>query len=107
MSPGARRAAFAIALVTSLLGAGVARAQVSESDIAERVVSHPHTVAILEAGVIALPNAAISSAQRGGSTPVIGTIGKGDATEMLGIHVLYRGSRDWAIGAGALFGPNP
>ncbi|MBL8607502.1 MAG: hypothetical protein JNL38_09290 [Myxococcales bacterium] len=68
--------------------------------------SRPHTMAVLEAGIIALPNAPISSSQRGGATP-FGTIGRGDATVMTGIRLLYRGGTDWAIGAGALFGPNP
>ncbi len=76
-------------------------------EIENKVVAHPHTIAELEAGVIALPSAPISAAQRGGSTPLIGTIGKGDATVQTGIHVLFRGSRDWAIGAGALFAPRP
>jgi len=68
--------------------------------------ARPHTMAVLEAGIIALPNAPISSSQRGGATP-FGTIGRGDATVQTGIRLLYRGGTDWAIGAGALFGPNP
>jgi hypothetical protein len=66
-----------------------------------------HTIAELEVGFIALPNAPISQSERGGSLPGIGTIGHGDATASLGMHLLYRGGVDWAIGAGALFGPNP
>src|SRR5262249_18165901 len=64
-----------------------------------------HTVAEAEIGVIALPTAPISG-HRGGDTP-IGTIGKGDATLQTGVHLLYRGGREWAIGAGTLFGPRP
>jgi hypothetical protein len=67
----------------------------------------PHTVAELEAGVIALPNAPISTSQRGGNTPIIGTIGKGDATVQTGLHLLYRGDPRWAIGGGFMFAPRP
>lgn len=86
-----------------------ALAQVQEGwsgDVAERVVSHPHTVAELEAGAIVLPTAPITG-HPGGNTPLIGTIGKGDATFMTGLHVLYRGGREWALGAGALVSPLP
>jgi hypothetical protein len=71
-----------------------------------RIIERPHTVAELEAGIIALPTAPISSGQRGGDTP-FGTIGRGDATLQTGIHVLYRFRPDFAIGAGALFAPSP
>lgn len=70
------------------------------------LLDRPHTVLNLEAGIIALPNAAISASNRGGSTP-IGTVGNGDATVQTGVHILYRATGDWAIGAGALFAPNP
>jgi hypothetical protein len=66
-----------------------------------------HTIAELELGFIALPNAPISPSQQGGSLPFGTTIGHGDATASLGLHFLYRGGADWAIGAGALFCPNP
>jgi hypothetical protein len=72
-----------------------------------RIIDRPHTVAELEAGVIALPNAPISPGQEGGNTPIVGKIGHGDATLQTGIHVLYRFSREYAIGAGVIFGPNP
>ena len=74
-----------------------------------RVVGRAHTVAELEAGIIALPNAPISARQQGGDTgvPFFGTIGRGDATPQLGLHVLYRWSADFAIGAGVLFAPSP
>jgi hypothetical protein len=65
-----------------------------------------HTVAEIEAGIVVLPSAPISSANRGGATP-LGTVGNGDATVQTGIDLLYRASREWAIGAGAIFAPNP
>ncbi len=70
------------------------------------LLDRPHTVLDLEAGIIALPNAAISASNRGGSTP-IGTVGSGDATLQTGVHILYRANGDWAIGAGALLSPTP
>jgi len=66
----------------------------------------PHTLASLEGGLIALPNAPISTAQRGGATP-FGTIGEGDATLNAGVRLLYRGGPWWSIGAGAGYGPRP
>jgi hypothetical protein len=65
-----------------------------------------HTVAEIEAGIVVLPSAPISPANRGGATP-LGTVGNGDATVQTGIDLLYRASREWAIGAGAIFAPNP
>lgn len=70
------------------------------------LMKRKHTLAELELGFIALPNAPISPGQRGGNLP-IGTIGHGDATAIVGIHFLYRGGSDWEIGAGALFAPIP
>jgi len=70
------------------------------------LVDRPHTVAELEGGIIALPSAPISAANRGGATP-LGTVGNGDATVQTGVHILYRASREWAIGAGAVFAPRP
>jgi hypothetical protein len=70
------------------------------------VLRRKHTIAELEVGFIALPTAPISPGQRGGNLP-IGTIGRGDATASAGMHLLYRGGADWAIGAGALFAPHP
>ena len=69
--------------------------------------TRPHTIAELEAGIIALPNAPISASQKGGDTPILGTIGSGDATAQLGLHLLFRGSPEWAFGAGFLFAPRP
>lgn len=70
------------------------------------LIARPHTIAELEAGIIALPNAPISSGQRGGDTP-LGTIGRGDATVLVGMHLLYRASQEFAIGAGFMMGPSP
>lgn len=72
-----------------------------------RVADRMHTIAILELGVLALPTAPISASRRGGDIPFLGTIGRGDATIQAGIHVLFRGGRSWAIGAGFLFAPRP
>lgn len=72
-----------------------------------RIIDRPHTIAEVEAGIIALPNAPISSGQRGGNTPFVGRIGRGDATIQTGLHVLYRWNRSFVIGAGALFAPSP
>ncbi|WP_394843356.1 hypothetical protein LZC95_40700 [Pendulispora brunnea] len=72
----------------------------------ESLVGRPHTIAELEAGIIALPNAPISRRQEGGETP-FGTIGKGDATVLVGMHLLYRASPAFAFGAGFLLGPQP
>ena len=69
--------------------------------------TRPHTIAEIEAGVVVLPTAPISPAQRGGSTPIFGTIGKGDATLQTGLHVLYRTGPEWVIGAAASFAPAP
>jgi hypothetical protein len=63
-------------------------------------------VAVVEAGIIALPTAPISAAFQGGSTP-FGRVGKGDATILTGLHLLYRANRDWAVGATAMFAPRP
>lgn len=76
-------------------------------DALARIIDRPHTIAELEAGIIALPNAPISPGQRGGDTPLLPKIGRGDATLQTGIHVLYRWSRNYALGAGALFAPSP
>jgi hypothetical protein len=70
------------------------------------LLDRPHTVAQLEAGIIALPNAPISGASQGGATP-IGRVGNGDATLLTGMHLIYRATREWAIGAGVLFAPRP
>ena len=81
-----------------------ASAQVGERPLS--ILDRAHTVAELEVGIIALPNAPISPANRGGSTP-LGTVGNGDATVQTGLHLLYRATPEWAFGAGAIFAPNP
>ena len=70
------------------------------------ITERRHTMAVLEGGIIALPNAPISASQRGGSVPFT-TVGHGDATIQTGVRLLYRGGKDWIIGVGALFGPAP
>ena len=71
------------------------------------LLSRPHTMAELEAGAIVLPSAPISAAQRGGNLPVGLAIGKGDATIQLGVHLMYRATPIWAIGALVSFAPRP
>ena len=78
-----------------------------EDDALARIIDRPHTIAEIEGGIIALPNAPISPGQRGGDVALVGKIGRGDATVQTGIHVLYRWNRDYAIGAGAIFAPSP
>ena len=70
------------------------------------VISRPHTLAELEAGAIVLPSAPISNGQRGGNVPLVG-IGTGDATIQLGVHLLYRATPSFAVGAAVLFAPRP
>lgn len=77
------------------------------ADALARVIDRPHTIAELEAGIIALPTAPISASQRGGDTPFLGRVGRGDATLNLGIHVLYRWTAELAIGATGSFAPAP
>jgi hypothetical protein len=66
----------------------------------------PHTCAQIQLGLLALPGAPISPARVGGETP-FGTVGSGDATMMVGLDFLYRGGREWDVGAAARFGPSP
>jgi hypothetical protein len=65
-----------------------------------------HTVAVLEGGILTLPSAPISPANRGGATP-IGAVGNGDATAFLGALILYRANPYWALGAAVDFAPKP
>ncbi len=76
-------------------------------DALARIVDRPHTVAEVEAGIVALPTAPISPSQRGGNTLFLGRVGRGDATLNLGIHVLYRWNDTFAIGATGAFAPAP
>ena len=77
-----------------------------EEPKSKTLINRPHTIAELEAGIIALPNAPISSGQAGGNAPLF-QIGKGDATIQTGLHLLYRAGGDFAIGAGLSFAPHP
>jgi hypothetical protein len=100
-----KRGRWLAALLTTLLGSHPALAQ--EMPAAHpSPLDRPHTVAELEAGIVVLPNAPISAANRGGATP-LGPVGNGDATLQTGMHLIYRATREWAIGAGALFAPSP
>ena len=96
------RAWVPLVVITATAGSAAADDGSAHPSLLERA----HTVAELEAGIIALPSAPISPANRGGATP-LGTVGNGDATVLTGVHVLYRPNRDWALGAGALFSPLP
>jgi hypothetical protein len=71
-----------------------------------RFIARKHTLALLETGIIVLPNAPISPNTYGGDVPLV-PVGKGDATIQLGIHIFYRPFRDWAFGANFLFDPKP
>lgn len=93
------------ALALCALVAPVAAADDEPSHSAS-VLDRPHTEAIVEAGIIALPTAPISQAFQGGQT-FIGPVGKGDATLLTGLHLLYRASREWAVGATGMFAPKP
>lgn len=101
------RLAWGVALALTLVPALSSAANDGEQDRSTYEIRRPHTIAEVEAGVIALPNAPISAGRRGGDTPLIGQIGNGDATLLVGMHLLYRGDPRWMIGAAALFGPSP
>jgi hypothetical protein len=100
-----RASPLLLAAVAALV---TARGALAEEPLHEHpsLLDRPHTVAELELGIIALPDAAISTANQGGATP-IGTLGKGDATLQTGVHLLYRATREWAFGAGTTFAPRP
>jgi hypothetical protein len=101
------REAPAIALVAAVaaVASSSPRALADESSD-QALLFRSHTVAEAEGGILALPTAPISQANRGGNT-IVGTVGNGDATMIVGVHVLYRATRQWAIGAGATFAPLP
>ena len=101
------RATPLLLVVASGLAGSPALAQdAKEKEEHPTLLDRPHTLAEVEAGIIALPQAPISASNRGGSTP-LGAIGGGDATVQTGLHLLYRPTRDWAFGAGVLFAPRP
>jgi hypothetical protein len=101
------RSGFVVA-AAFVVAATLRETPASGDDTVEHValLDRSHTVAELEGGILALPSAPISPANRGGSTP-LGSVGNGDATVMTGLHVLYRADSQWAIGAGATFAPRP
>lgn len=92
--------------VIALVAASSVTARADEQSSYDRLLAKPHTVAMLHAGIIALPTAPISASHQGGST-LFGTIGKGDATIETGGDIIFRLARDWAFGASVLFGPRP
>ncbi len=99
------RALVALSVIADPLTVLAARADDASHEHLS-LLDRSHTVAEVEAGIIALPTAPISQANRGGST-LLGPVGNGDATVQTGLHLLYRADRDWAIGAGATFAPRP
>ncbi len=76
------------------------------SDAWLKFIARKHLLAMLEAGIIVLPNAAVSPNTYGGDVP-FAPVGQGDATVQLGLHILYRPFRDWSFGANFLFDPKP
>ena len=111
VAPKARGLAFALALlapVTALADDDTTKKDDHESTDSSwmRYIARKHTLALLEAGIIMLPNAPISQSTYGGDIPFT-PVGQGDATIQLGIHIFYRPFRDWAFGANFLFDPNP
>jgi hypothetical protein len=70
------------------------------------IEARPHTIAEADLGVIALPGAPVSASRRGGDVPFV-TIGRGDATLLVGLKALARVSREFELGAGLRFGPSP
>lgn len=97
-------------LLVALIAVPLATVQAASAQEAQHEhpspLDRPHTVAVLEIGILDLPNVPISQANQGGST-FIGAVGNGDATIQTGLHLLYRAARDWSFGAGALFAPSP
>lgn len=68
------------------------------------MIDRPHTIAEIEAGIVALPAATIAEAQSSRDT----TFDRiGDATFQTGLHLLYRWNRSFAAGAGIMFSPFP
>src|SRR6185437_11331189 len=82
--PMALSRALRVSLVASGLFAALPVAAEEPGPEQRTILDRRHTVAEAEAGIIALPSAPISAANRGGSTP-IGSVGNGDATIELGV----------------------
>lgn len=112
--PSAPATTAAPPVATSEIGAGASAtgsssgsSVPSDSPVENLLFNRRHTLAEAEIGVLALPSAPISNGSKGGDTPLFGKVGKGDATLQIGLHLLLRGGRNWAIGAGALLTPLP
>jgi hypothetical protein len=74
----------------------------------QKFIQRKHALAILEGGIIFLPNAPISQSHPvQQDVPFLPAVTQGDATIQLGIHILYRPFRDWAFGANFFFDPRP
>ncbi len=86
---------------------GTQSSQKQESESWLKYIQRRHALALLEAGIIVLPNAPVTQNTYGGNVPLVPALGKGDATIQLGIHILYRPLRDWAFGAFFFFDPRP
>jgi hypothetical protein len=91
----------------SASGSGGGASVPGDSPVENFLFNRRHTLAEAEIGVLALPSAPISNGSKGGDTPLFGKVGQGDATLQIGLHLLLRGGRNWAIGAGALLTPLP
>jgi hypothetical protein len=97
---------LSIAVMAMAPGAAADDAPTSAKHDHPSLLDRPHTVAVLEAGIISLPSAPISPSYQGLSTP-LGTVGSGDTTVQTGVHLLYRATPDWAFGAVAMLAPKP
>ena len=99
--------ALAAAALTAWLFVSSAAEATEEPPARQRWRGFRRTTTVeLELGALLLPNAPISDAHRGGSFPLT-TLGRGDATAMVGLHFLYRGGIRWAVGAAGRFSPLP
>jgi len=106
----ALRKSLALLFVFSLSRAAAADDKSADPDASTtwlRYIERRHTIALMEAGIIVLPNAPVSQSHAGGNIPFLPPVGQGDATIQLGIHILYRPLRDWAFGANFFFDPRP
>lgn len=107
-----KRSALGLAAIVLLVARGAAADDIVATDDSQssdawlKFIARKHLVAMLEAGIIVLPNAAVSPNTYGGDVPFT-AVGGGDATIQLGLHILYRPFRDWSFGANFLFDPKP
>jgi len=112
-SPVAKLAAALapIAIMTSASGTAWAQttAPTDRGSAGPSLLDRPHTVAELEIGGIALPTAPIAPGNRGNLPTVLAgplaAFSKGDATLLTSLHLLYRASTEFAIGADARVSP--